>query len=1005
MNQVEKYWENPEVLHVNCSKLHAYFVPYETQAKALQGIRGASCFYKTLNGMWQFRYYKSVSEVKEDFSRYKLDTRDWEQMMVPANWQLCGEYDKPNYTNYNYPIVLDPPFVPNENPAGVYYREFHYKPQGETKLVFEGVDSCMYVWVNGGFVGYSQVSHMTSEFDISAFVAKGKNTIAVMVLKWCDGTYLEDQDKWRLSGIFRDVYLLQRQPQHIEDIFIRTDVDVQAREAALICELAVSSVAGTEVKAVLTDAVGNALGTEQASISGSGSVSFAVKGIQLWSAEQPYLYNLLLYCGGEVILQRVGFRKIEIRESVFRINDAPIKLKGVNRHDSHPTLGFVIPLSHMKQDLLMMKRHNINAIRTSHYPNDPRFLQLCDEMGFYVIDEADYESHGAGDDNNLVSNNPLFLKASLDRMERMVERDKNATCVVMWSLGNESGYGSNHLAMAEWARSRDSSRPLHYERAFDRPTALSTDCLDVVSRMYPSVEWIRDEFLTNKEERRPLVLCEYCHAMGNGPGDLQEYWDLLYSHERLMGGFVWEWCDHGLEGRYYGGDYGDEPNDGNFCLDGLVYPDRTPHTGLLELKSVIAPIRAELVSAQDMRLRIANLYDFIDLSHIALHWSIECDGSPVATGTVETLSAKAGQTEEITLPTAFADVPQGRCYLNLMFRQNRQALCCECGHIVHICQFALPVADRRILHPAAEMDRLTVLQDEQEISVCGDGFCYAVSTASGMLCRAQYQGIEMLKSPLIPAAWRAPTDNDMNVRSEWKERNYDKMQTHLYRCTVVAESEQSVKIEAAFSLGAFVYAPVLRGKLGYTIYGNGDVAVSMEGDVTEGIEPLPRLGLQFTMPKGYETVEYFGYGPHESYIDKRRSTLKSRYRNTVDGLFENYLVPQENGSHYGTEWLCIRDERDIGLLLLADDSFSFNAAHFTPEDLTAARHAHELARREETIVHIDYRMSGVGSNSCGPKLAAAYQVPCGSFRLAFTLRPCFFEAVSLADEIKTQPAE
>lgn len=1001
MQQFEKYWENPEVLHVGCVRPHAYFIPYENEQKALGGIRGASRYLKSLNGQWSFRYYGSVSEIALDFALPAQDTQGWEHMTVPANWQLCGKYDKPNYTNYNYPIPLDPPYVPNENPAGVYYREFTYSPGEETRLVFEGVDSCFYVWVNGRFVGYSQVSHMISEFDVSGVVAEGRNSIAVMVLKWCDGTYLEDQDKWRLSGIFRDVYLLRRQKTHMEDIFLRTEVDARTGGADLSCELTMSGGAAS-VRAVLTDAGGKALSEQTADVSGTGSLRFRVEKASLWSAEQPYLYSLLLFSGEEVVLQHIGFRNVEIRNSVFCVNDAPVKLKGVNRHDSHPDLGFVTPLSHMRRDLVMMKEANINAIRTSHYPNDPRFLQLCDEMGFYVIDEADYESHGAGDDDNLVSNRELFRKASLDRAERMVERDKNVSCVVMWSLGNESGFGCNHLAMAEWVKRRDPSRPLHYERAFEPGVGEKNACLDIVSRMYASPEWIRDEFLSNREEPRPLVLCEYCHAMGNGPGDLQEYWDLFYSDPRLAGGFVWEWCDHGLENSRYGGDYGDMPNDGNFCLDGLVYPDRTPHTGLWELKNVIAPVKAELLSVPEMRLKITNRYDFISLSHLSLKWSVECDGTPAASGTVDTLSAGPRESEELCLPVRLHDVPPGRCFLNLDFVQNREMLCCGRGHSVNVCQFELPVADRRASVPEAGLPSLE--QSETEISVTAGEFRYTFSTATGMLCGVRYQGVEFLESPMVPSVWRAPTDNDMLLKPLWLENNYDHMRTHLYSCTASREGGV-VRVESDFSLGAYSQEPVLRGKLCFVIHSSGDLFVELHGAVRGGIEPLPRLGLRFSMPHGYETVEYFGYGPRESYIDKRRSALKSRYRSTVDGLFENYLVPQENGSRFGTEWLCLRDERDIGLLITAEDAFSFNASHYTPEDLTAARHAHELVRREETVVHLDYRMSGVGSNSCGPKLSKEYQVPCGEFRFAFRLRPYFFEEVRLTDEIKLRPGE
>lgn len=994
---VEKYWENPDVLHVNCTKPRSYFIPFENEKKALQGIRGSSKLFKSLNGMWNFKYYDSINDVEDGFYKKDYNYEGWDQLMVPSNWQLYN-YDKANYTNYEYPITLDPPYVPNENPTGIYSREFILHEVCDTRLVFEGVDSCFYVWINGNFVGYSQVSHMTSEFDITGFVSTGINNISVMVLKWCDGSYLEDQDKWRLSGIFRDVYLLQRNDTYIEDIFIKKDVNLENGQAHLSCEIEMNNNTESQVRAVLKTMDDIIIEEKIDVVKGKITISFDVKDIKLWSTEIPYLYNLFLYNEGEVILQKVGFKKIEVENSVILINNHPVKIKGVNRHDSHPELGYTTPMSHMRKDLNLMKEHNINAIRTAHYPNDPRFLQLCDEMGFYVMDEADYESHGAGNDNNLVSSNPLFLKACLDRMERMVERDKNSTSVIMWSLGNESAWGENHIEMAKWTRERDDSRLIHYERAFDQ-TKLDTSCLDMYSRMYSSVDWIQNEFLTNEEENRPFILCEYSHAMGTGPGDLKEYWDLFYSNERLAGGFVWEWCDHGLNYDYYGGDFGDEPNDGHFCIDGLVYPDRKPHTGLLELKNIIAPIKAELLSVSELKIKITNLYDFIDLSNIVLKWNIEVDGTTVLNGILDDLMAAPQQSEELKIAANIDDFVGRRSYLNLSFHLKEEDYYNLKGQQVYICQFELPVDTVKTPILVDEMSGLTVDKSGRSIVINGDEFSYSFDKFNGQLGSIKYNGVEMLSSPLELTIWRAPIDNDKHILPQWLENRYDKMKLHVYQVAVQAENDKLVKINIKCSLGAYSMAPVVRTNLSYAVYGSGDIVVSIDGKVREGIEYLPRLGVKFAMPKGNETVEYFGYGPHESYIDMHHSSLKSRYLSTVDGLFENYIYPQENGSHYETEWLSISNNLDMGLLVVGMDNFSFNAAHFTAEDLTDANHAFELVKREETIIHLDYLMTGVGSSACGPELLEKYRIPGGDFTFKFRVKPVFFENVSLLDEV------
>ena len=1014
MSFVEKYWEDPHILHLNCEKPHAYFIPHDNEHKAINGFREASAFFKSLNGSWKFKYHETVHDVEDGFYAADFDASRWDSLTVPSNWQMHG-YDKPQYTNVNYPYPCDPPFVPDDNPAGLYIRDFKLEGNagGNTYLVFEGVDSCFYLWVNGVFAGYSQVSHMTSEFDVTRYLKPGNNRVAVMVLKWCDGSYLEDQDMWRLSGIFREVYLLSREKVHIADVFVKPALNEDFSSGTLECAVEVKGSADAKVQAVLKDAEGGVISRQSADISGSGSFKFEVATPRLWSAEKPYLYHLFLYSGNEVILFKAGFRRIEIKDSVLRINGTPVKFKGVNRHESHPELGHTVPVDHMKRDLYLMKRHNINAIRTSHYPDDPRFPRLCDELGFYLIDEADLECHGVGaaKDKDMLAKSPLYAEAFLDRMQRMVERDKNHPCIVVWSLGNESGFGENHIRMAEWAKSRDGSRLIHYEGAcwVEEAHLVDSSALDMISNMYPSIETITNEILARKDDR-PLVLCEYSHAMGNGPGDLKEYWDLFYKTPRLAGGFVWEWCDHALwagtpEGtRFlaYGGDFGDKPNDGNFCMDGLVYPDRTPHTGLLELKNVIAPVRVEAEDLGAGSIRITNLYDFSDLSGLELNWKVEKDGGPVAAGVIEDLEVAPHESKTLALPYRMPQRADGRYFLTVSFTQKADTLWAEKGYEVAFAQFELPAGPVKKTAPdRTQMPALATVKTEKEITVGGPDFQYVFSLRYGAFTSIRYNGVELLCAKPKFNVWRAPTDNDRNIRQKWEEEGFDRLDTHVYSVTVADEDDRHISIRTEFSLGGYTRKPAIRATAVWTVYGSGDVVLDTRAKVREGLPFLPRFGLQLHMPAGNGQVEYFGYGPHESYADKHRSTRKGRFEATAASMHENYLMPQENGSHYSTEWAAVTNLLGMGLLFVGMDDFSFNASHYTPEDLTNAMHPHELRRREETVVNIDYKMSGVGSNSCGPELLPQYRLSERDIGFKLRIRPIFKEELSLIDIVNT----
>ncbi len=995
---IKKYWEDTETLQINREKPRAYYIPFKEASGALSGVREESPYFQLLNGGWKFKYHESIKLVEEGFYKPDTDTSMWEELIVPSCWQVKG-YDKTHYTNANYPFPCDPPFVPNNNPAGLYIRDFKLLEEWDGKekyIVFEGVNSCFYLWVNGSFAGYSQGSRMPAEFNISQYIQKGVNRIAVMVLKWCDGSYLEDQDMWRFSGIFRDVYLLAREKSCIRDVFNRQELSPDLQQAVLSCEL--DTTGSCEARAELRDASGKSVAAGTALIEGHGAIRLEIDRPVLWNAEHPYLYKLLIYCNGEVLVFNTGFRSIEIKQGIFMINGKAVKLKGVNRHESHPELGQTVPVPHMLEDLLLMKRHNINTIRASHYPDDPRFLDLCDEYGFYLVDEADLECHGVleAGDFHMLTRDPRWEKAFLDRAERLVERDKNHPCVVIWSMGNESGYDANHISMARWTKARDASRPVHYEGAAPKyGGSKAVECLDMESRMYASVEYI-EEYASNDENSKPLFLCEYSHAMGNGPGDLKDYWDIIYKYPLLMGGCVWEWCDHGIsavtgagvEYYAYGGDFGDRPNDGNFCLDGLVYPDRTPHTGLLELKKVIAPVRIEAADLKEGTFKVTNLYDFIDLSGVSIEWKVEKDGATVEQGVYDSIEALPQCSTMLRLPYRIPESSAGRFFVTLSVIQKKATTWAERGYEITFEQFELPV-NKAEVSKSGKPAALKVEEKDNLVYIEGFDFYHVFDLYEGGFTKLSRNNTDMLCGLPRFNIWRAPTDNDRNIKLKWMEEGYDRAGIHVYGAKLEEVKEDKVRISVDFSLGGYIKLPILHARAVWTVAAAGEIFLEVSAKVRDGLPFLPRFGLQLVMPEGNEAVEYFGNGPHENYIDKRQSARKGKYLTTVDGMFENYLMPQENGSRCGTEWVIVSNPQGMGLRFEAEEEFSFNASHYTPEALTEAGHPFELKKSRETIVNIDYKMSGVGSNSCGPELIKKYRLDEKEFKFRLRIMPVF----------------
>lgn len=1000
---IPDYHTTEQVLHVHCEEPRAYFIPYGCKETALADNRDESPYFKSLCGVWDFRYFASVNDIC-DFTCAAFDRAHMDKLPVPMNWQMAlnHSYDVPNYTNVNYPIPVDPPHVPDENPCGLYIRDFTV-PRSmigkEIYLHFEGVDSAFYVWINDTFAAYSQVSHMTSEINVTGLLHAGVNTIKVLVLKWSDGTYLEDQDMWRMSGIFREVYLLSRDKTHIRDIFVKCTLNDDFTTADFTAELSLTGTA--DIAWELLSPCGCTMASGTTAVENDGTISIpTIENPLLWSDETPNLYTLVLTCNHEVIAIPTGARRIEIKNKVIYINGKKVKAKGVNRHDSHHLLGHATPMEHMVRDLMIMKQHNVNMIRTSHYPNDPRFPGLCDKYGFYVCDETDLECHGMHPWNGL-SDSPDWEKAYLDRARRMVERDKNHPSIIFWSLGNESGLGRNHTAMTAWIKSRDTSRPVHYEGAHSGYNGgeHKFDTTDVESRMYPAPQWCED-YCKDEKMVQPLFLCEYCHAMGNGPGDLAAYWKLIWENDSFFGGCVWEYTDHSVaigDNKYadphftYGGDFGDFPNDGNFCVDGLVYPDRRPHTGFLEVKQLYMPLHVEKTDTVGQYI-LENRRFFTCMNDLSLFWWIEVDGSSVRSGRVAGLDIAPREKKTYTLFDAeLLDTYKGIVTVNFSLRYNENKLWANAGYELGIYQeeYCGQNPDMPVCTPAP-LYTVEAKECGNTITItCGDSI-YTIDKVSGLVKNICDNGEDLITRPIEPTIWRAPIDNERGVRFIWGNHGLDRAVVKCYGTKLVSCDDNSAVVEADFSLGAAPFDPVLRGKVTYTVTEYRGLTISYDAHWQKELDvSWPRFGVRLTMPEGAEQMRYFGYGPMESYADKRNAARLGEFGTTVTDNYEPYVFPQENSSHIDCGWARVSTVAGHGFLFTADKRFMFNASHYSPEQLTNAKHHFELVPEKETTVILDYKQSGIGSNSCGPVLAKEYRFDEKDFTYTVHIRPVF----------------
>ena len=1014
---LQNYHQDPHKLHIGTEKHHTYFIPYENEDIARKGEREESERFRFLCGRWRFRWYSSLAEV-EPISLLTPKASDFDEIDVPMNWQvlLSRGYDAPEYHDTDYPFFVDPPFVPTANPAGIYEKDVYVSAE-ELKsktpyLIFEGVDSCFYLYVNGNFVGYSQISHATSEFCISQYLHEGSNQIKVLVLKWCDGSYLEDQDKIRLSGIFREVYLLWRDFVHIEDIYIRNAVSADLKSATVHTEILLN---GKETLSYrFFDPEGCLLGEGTLAAEEKVRWDMDVDTPLLWSDETPYLYELIIRCGNEVIRQEIGLRRFEIRGRVLYVNGKAVKGKGVNRHDSHPELGAATPKEHMLRDLYIMKAHNINMVRTAHYPNDPRFLEYCDRLGFYVCNEADLEAHGmdytAGFGRNTLSDDPEWTQAYVDRAVSLMERDKNHACVLLWSVGNESGIGENHRHMADYFHKRMPEAIVHSERynyiehllrqkdptveGFER--YLAEPYVDIDSRMYATPEDCLENYILSKTATRPLFLCEYCHAMGNSPGDLKRYWDLSWNNDCFFGGCVWEFTDHAVnagtasEPRYlYGGDFGEKIHEANFCMDGLVYPDRRIHTGLLEYRQILAPLILREFDAKSCTVTVKNRRYFTSSEDMEMYYTVEDDGVLVKDGLIGSLAVPPQEEKDIQLPLKEMSL-RGNAYLTLYFRTAKDTVWASAHHILGTEQIALHTAKKVLLVQNAG-GALEIFSENRAVCVRDGEILYRIKESSGELFSIVLGKKEMLAAPLSFALWRAPTDNDRIICKEWRLLGYDRMKADCRAVKWEKKDADKVVLCVHIKLGADAQPLFAHLTLRYVFEAGKGITVSHELCLKDAPKvTLPRVGLAFALQEGFGGLRYFGNGPMESYEDKRLASRVGLFESKVSEHFEHYLKPQENMAHTGTRYVELFDECGNALCISATDEtpyFSFNASHYTPKDLTAAAHDFELVPRKETVVNLDYRQAGIGSHSCGPALAKEFSLLEREYRYSFTLFP------------------
>lgn len=1024
-------WENPAVFGIHKATPHAMFMRYDTLSDALQDDYSKSSFYKNLNGQWKFNWVIKPAKRPKDFYRIDYDDSQWATIKVPANWELEG-FGIPIYTNHNYPFPKNPPHIPHEyNPVGSYRTTFEVPSNWKRKRVFihfGAVRSAMYVWVNGQKVGYSQDSKTEAEFDISAYVREGQNTLAVEVYRWSDGSYLEGQDFWRLSGIERDVYLFAKSVTTIEDFRIIADLDEKTMKDGIFkvgIELENAqnnTVKGYEIEANLYDngRIVRTLKTDL-TINGNDKTSLyldtILKNVKAWTAETPHLYDLTLALKDEkgvlieVVGAKVGFRNLKIEDGQLKVNGVAILIKGVNHHDHHPITGHVISPELTFRDLKLMKKFNINAIRCSHYPKDVHFYKMCDVLGFYVVDEANIEAHGMGAVNQGLFDTTIhpsyrleWQAAHLDRVERMFERSKNHPCIITYSLANEAGNGENFEVVYRWLKKRSPDRPVQYEQALFQANT------DIEAPMYARIPDI--EAYAQKNPSKPLILCEYAHAMGNSVGNLQDYWEVIEKYKVLQGGFIWDWVDQGLltqngngtEYYAYGGDFGAAhlPHDLNFCANGLLGSDRLPHPALYEVKKVYQYISFQLIDAEKLSIRIHNKYDFTNLNNFDFSWELLENGCLIEKGKLKTFALEPHQKKVISLTSKTQRKADKEYFLNIRANQRTATALLPKGHEIATEQFQLTAP--KISAPPVGKTDLIVKRNGPRITISGADFVIAFNQERGRLESYQYQSQYILLNHQAPNFWRAPIDNDfgndMPSRLQvWKmasqtQKLKDFQITSNGQSLVLVDQKKvvinAVCIQTIFEL------PSVKGTIAitYNIACNGAIEVVNElTSVGEEMPELPRFGNILTLAKTFNQVEWYGRGPFENYWDRKTAAFVGQYAAKVEELYTPYIRPQENGNRCDTRWLTLTNNKGLGLKIIGLPTIDFSAHHQTIQDFDDGitkmqRHTSDIYPRPYVFVNVDYKQMGVGGDdSWEAKTHPEYTLPAKAYSYGYVIVP------------------
>lgn len=1003
-----KTWENHQIDGINRMPARAHFLTFPSKEKALLNNNRYTHAFKNLNGVWKFMFLDAPEYSPEGFFNSDFDVTKMDDITVPGNWQLQG-YGKMHYSDLWYNFPINPPYVPTENPTGIYKRTFFVEESYRDKKIiirFCGVDSAYHLWINGKEVGYSKVARNESEFDITDLIRVGEeNDVTVRVYQWSDGTYLEDQDMWWESGIFRDVELIGVPKDGINDYKVIADLDDEYKNGIFKVEAFLRTTKEVNVTFELVDAGENTVFTKTVvAKEGKACIDEVIADVNHWTAETPYLYKLFMTVEDdgqiiEVIPQNVGFRNIRLNGETFLVNGVAIKFKGVNRHDYSPQNGRVVSREEIEKDIILMKQFNINAIRTSHYPNSYYLYDLCDEYGMYLIAETDLECHGfeLTGDYKWITDDPSWELAYVSRMTRMIERDKNHPAIIFWSLGNESAFGCNFRKMTDVAHEMDPTRLVHYEGDFDVESA------DVYSTMYTWIENPKKPYLMKdiiEKSKKPHVHCEYCHAMGNGPGNLKDYQDLVYAHDKLQGGFVWEWFDHGIESftesgeKYYryGGDFGDDPSNKDFCIDGLIMPDRTPSPGLYEYKKVIEPITTTAVDIQKGIINLLSRYDFANLDRFNLVYKVMEDDVILQTGFMAVPSIEARANKDITLPYDLSVIkvkPGAHYYVNISYQLREDTSYASSGHELATAQFELPLYKEGIVVRPEGI--LNVEKEHTTLHVKGANFSLDFNLVNGNLMNIVRDGMQVLSKGPRLTLWRAPISNDMEIIDKLKKVYFLHLEHEVVMNIDYHMEGNILKVEVDTINSTTNSAWHFKTKYVYTVCPSGDILIDVEGTPSGRVDlapdMLPRIGVSMHLDKSMEHVRYFGMGPGENYADSKEAAQMGLYANTVDGLFTNYVIPQENGNHMGCKWVSMTNDRGMGLLASTEGDFNFSASWYEDKDLDDAKHTCDLVKRDYIVFNVDYKQNALGTNSCGQWQLDKYRAKFEDFKLSFRLTP------------------